>query len=62
MPECGEFTVDDIDKYVFGGRFCEDNFEWLLNLNPDARGELNDAGSPIYFKTVKITPDDERAW
>ena len=62
MPEDGEFTESDIDKYVFGVRVYEDHFEWLLNLNPDARGELDDAGSPVYFKKLTVTPDDERAW
>ena len=62
MPEDGEFTADDIDKYVYGIRVYEDHFEWLMNLNPDARGELDDAGSPVYFKTITVTPDDERAW
>ncbi len=38
-----------IDKYVYGIRVYEDHFEWLMNLNPDARGELDDAGSPVYF-------------
>ena len=37
-------------------------FEWLLNLSPDARGGLDDAGSPVYFKKITVTPDDERAW
>ena len=62
MPEDGEFTESEIDKYVSGVRVYEDHFEWLLNLSPDTRGELDDAGSPVYFKTVTVTPDDERAW
>ncbi len=62
MPEDGEFTESDIDKYVFGVRVYEDHFEWLLNLNSDARGELDDAGSPVYFKKLTVTPDDEREW
>lgn len=62
MPEDGEFTESDIDKYVTGVRVYEDHFEWLMNLNPDARGELDDAGSPVYFKKLTVTPDDERAW
>ncbi len=40
----------------------EDRFEWLLNLSPEARGELDDAGSPVYFTKLTVTPDDERAW
>lgn len=62
MPEDGEFSESDIDKYVFGVRVYEDRFEWLLNLSPEARGELDDAGSPVYFKKITVTPDDERAW
>lgn len=62
MPEDGEFTESEIDKYVSGVRVYEDHFEWLLNLSPDTRGELDDAGSPVYFKTVTVTPDDEREW
>ena len=31
-------------------------------LSPDTRGELDDTGFPIYFKTVTVTPDDEREW
>lgn len=33
MPEDGEFTESDIDKYVTGVRVYEDHFEWLLNLD-----------------------------
>ncbi len=62
VPEDGEFSEEDIDKYVFGVRVYEDRFEWLLNLSPEARGELDDAGSPVYFKKITVTPDDERAW
>ena len=62
MPEDGEFTESDIDKYVTGVRVYEDHFEWLLNLDTDTRGELDDAGSPVYFKKITVTPDDERAW
>ena len=62
MPEDGEFSEEEMDKYVSGVRVYEDRFEWLLNLNPDARGELDDAGSPVYFKKITVTPDDERAW
>ena len=40
----------------------EDRFEWLLNLSPEARGELDDAGSPVYFTKLTVTPDDEQAW
>ena len=58
----GEFSEEDIDKYVFGVRVYEDRFEWLLNLSPEARGELDDAGSPVYFTKLTVTPDDERAW
>ncbi len=25
-------------------------------------GGLDDAGSPVYFKKITVTPDDERAW
>ncbi len=62
MPEDGEFTESDIDKYVTGVRVYEDHFEWLLNLDTDTRGELDDAGSPVYFKKIIVTPDDEREW
>ena len=62
MPEDGEFAESDIDKYVTGVRVYEDHFEWLLNLDTDTRGELDDAGSPVYFKKITVTPDDERAW
>ncbi len=47
---------------VFGVRVYEDRFEWLLNLSPEARGELDDAGFPVYFTKLTVTPDDERAW
>ena len=36
----------------------EDN----IHLSPDAGGGLDDAGSPVYFKKITVTPDDERAW
>jgi len=62
VPEDGEFSESDIDKYVFGVRVYEDRFEWLLNLSPEARGELDDASSPVYFKKITVIPDDERAW
>ena len=62
MPENGEFTESDLDKYVTGVRVYEDHFEWLLNLDTDTRGELDDAGSPVYFKKITVTPDDEREW
>ena len=62
MPEGGEFSEEEMDKYVSGVRVYEDRFEWLLNLSPDARGELDDAGSPVYFTKLTVTPDDERAW
>lgn len=60
--ENGEFTEADIDKYVYGVRVYEDHFEWILNLKPNAGGELDTIGSPIYFKTIMVTPDEERAW
>ena len=50
-----EFMESDIDKYVSGVRVYEDQFEWLLNLNPDICGELDDAGSSDYFKTITVT-------
>ncbi len=62
MPEDGEFSEEEMDKYVSGVRVYEDRFEWLLNLSPDAGGGLDDAGSPVYFKKITVTPDDERAW
>ena len=62
MPEDGEFSEEEMDKYVSGVRVYEDRFEWLLNLSPEARGELDDAGSPVYFTKLTVTPDDERAW
>ena len=62
VPEDGEFSEEDIDKYVFGVRVYEERFEWLLNLSPETRGELDDAGSPVYFTKLTVTPDDERAW
>ena len=39
MPEDGEFSEEEMDKYVLGVRFYEDRFEWLLNLNSDAVGD-----------------------
>lgn len=55
MPEDGEFSEEKMDKYVSGVRVYEDRFEWLLNLSPDACGELDDAGScRIFFQS---TPD-----
>ena len=62
MPEDGEFSEGEMDRYVSGVRVYEDRFEWLLNLSPDAGGGLDDAGSPVYFKKITVTPDDERAW
>ena len=62
MPEDGEFSEEEMDRYVSGVRVYEDRFEWLLNLSPDAGGGLDDAGSPVYFKKITVTPDDERAW
>ena len=62
MPEDGEFSEEQMDKYVSGVRVYEDRFEWLLNLSTDAGGGLDDAGSPVYFKKIMVTPDDERAW
>ena len=62
MPEDGEFSEEQMDKYVSGVRVYEDRFEWLLNLSPDAGGGLDDAGSPVYFKKITVTPDDERSW
>ena len=62
MPEDGEFSEEEMDRYVSGVRGYEDRFEWLLNLSPDAGGGLDDAGSPVYFKKITVTPDDERAW
>ena len=50
MPEDGEFTESDLDKYVTGVRFYEGHFEWLLNLDTDTRGELDDAGFPRLFQ------------
>ena len=47
MPEDGEFSEEDIDKYVFGVRVFEDRFEWLLNLSSEARGELDDKPGSI---------------
>lgn len=58
----GEFTEDDIDKYVYGVRVYEDHFEWILNLKIGAGGELDSIGSPIFFKTIIVTQDEERAW
>lgn len=58
----GEFTEDDIDKYVYGVRVYEDHFEWILNLKIGAGGELDSIGSPILFKTITVTQDEERAW
>lgn len=58
----GEFTEEDIDKYVYGVRVYEDYFEWILNLKIGAGGELDNIGSPIFFKTIMVTQDEERAW
>ena len=41
MPEGGEFTESEIDKYVSGVRVYEDHFEWQLNLSPDTRNGRN---------------------
>lgn len=60
--ENGEFTEADIDKYVYGVRVYEDHFEWILNLKIGAGGELDTIGSPVFFKTITVTPDEERAW
>ena len=60
--ENGEFTEADIDKYVYGIRVYEEHFEWMLNLKTDAGGELDSMGSPVYFTTITVTPDDERVW
>ena len=49
MPKGGEFSEEEMDKYVFGVRVYEDRFERLLNLSPDARGEMDDAGSPPFI-------------
>ena len=63
MLRGGEILLfNNIDKYVSGVRVYEDHFEWLLNLDTDTRGELDDTGSPVYFKKIIVTPDDERAW
>ncbi len=62
MPENGEFSEGEMDKYVSGVRVYEERFEWFLNLSPNAGGGLDDAGSPVYFKKIAVTPDDERAW
>ena len=56
MPEDGEFSEEEMDRYVSGVRVYEDRFEWLLNLSPDAGGGLDDAGSPVYFKKITVTP------
>ena len=60
--ENGEFTEADIDRYVYGVRVYEDHFEWIMNLKVGAEGELDTIGSPVLFKTITVTPDDERAW
>lgn len=60
--ENGEFTEADIDKHVYGVRVYEDHFEWILNLKIGAGGELDTIGSPVFFKTITVTPDEERAW
>lgn len=60
--ENGEFTEADIDRYVYGVRVYEDHFEWIMNLKVGAGGELDTIGSPVFFKTITVTPDDERAW
>jgi len=62
MPEDGEFTESDLDRYVTGVRVYEDHFEWLLNLDTDTRGEPDGAGSPVYFRKITVTPEDEREW
>ncbi len=62
MLEDGKFTESDIDKFVTGVRVYEDHFEWLLALDTNTRGELDDAGSPVYFKKIMVTPVDEREW
>jgi len=62
MPEDGEFAESDIDKYVTEVRVYENHFEWLLDLDTETRGELDDAGSPVYFRKLTVTPDDEKEW
>lgn len=59
--ENGEFTEYDIDKYVYGVRVYEDHFEWIMNLKVEAGGELDTIGSPVFFKTITVTPEDERS-
>ena len=54
MPEDGEFSEEDIDKYVFGVRVYEDRFEWLLNLSPEARGELDDKPGSIAQCAMRV--------
>ncbi len=58
MPEDGEFSEEEMDKYVSGVRVYEDRFEWLLNLSPDAGGGMDDA-VPRLFKPEYGPPDDE---
>ena len=50
MPEDGEFSEEEMDKYVSGVWVYEDRFEWLLNLSPDASGGLDNAGSPFILR------------
>ncbi len=54
----GEFIENDMDQYEFGARVYKGHFEWLPNLRSDARRELDDTGSLVYFKTITVTPDD----
>lgn len=60
--EDGEFTQRDIDNYVYGVRVHEDHFEWIMNMKIGVGGELDTISSPVYFKTIIITSDDETAW
>lgn len=60
--ENGEFSESVIDRYVYGVQVSKDFFEWVLNLKVGAGGESDTVGTPVYFKTITVTPEDERRW
>ncbi|PXV93797.1 DNA invertase Pin-like site-specific DNA recombinase [Lachnotalea glycerini] len=60
--ENGEFPENAINKYVYGVKVYEEHFEWILNLQVGAEEEADHVDTPVYFKTITVTPDDQRRW